>query len=63
MDTDWSAFWRGARAAGFKTAAAISEALEGEHVGLEETDYGVWSVYFGPTLLGILDEQEGRILG
>ena len=41
----------------------LGEALEGEHVGLEETDYGVWSVYFGQTLLGILDEQEGRILG
>lgn len=32
MDTDWSAFWRGARAAGFKSAAAISEALEGEPI-------------------------------
>lgn len=41
----------------------IGEALKQEHVGLEETDYGVWSLYFGSTLLGILDEQEGRILG
>ena len=41
----------------------LGEPLEGEHVGLEETDYGVWSIYFGPTLLGILDEYEGRIFG
>jgi putative transposase len=41
----------------------LSEVLSGERVGLEETDCGIWSVSFGPTLLGILDEQEGRILG
>lgn len=41
----------------------VSEVLEGERVGLEETDYGIWSVHFGSTLLGILDESEGRIFG
>ena len=41
----------------------LGEPLESEHVGLEETDYGVWSIYFGSTLLGILDEHEGRIFG
>ncbi len=41
----------------------ISEVLNGERVGLEETDYGIWSIYFGTTLLGILDEQEDRIVG
>jgi hypothetical protein len=41
----------------------VSEVLAGERVGLEETDYGVWSLYFGSTLLGILDEHEGRIWG
>ena len=41
----------------------VSEVLAGERIGLEETDYGIWSLYFGTTLLGILDEQEGRILG
>jgi putative transposase len=41
----------------------ISEVLNGERVGLEETDYGIWSIYFGATLLGILDEHEGCIVG
>jgi putative transposase len=41
----------------------VSEVLTGERVGLEETDYGIWSLYFGPSLLGILDEHEGRIFG
>ena len=41
----------------------VGEALAGERVGLEETDYGIWSVYFGSTMLGILDEHEGRIFG
>lgn len=41
----------------------VSEVLVGEHVGLEETDYGVWSLSFGSTVIGILDEREGRIFG
>jgi putative transposase len=41
----------------------VSEVLEGERVGLEEIEYGVWSVFFGSTLLGTLDENEGRIFG
>ena len=41
----------------------ISEVLGGERVGLEETDYGIWSIYFGTTLLGILDEHEDCIVG
>ena len=41
----------------------VTSVLEGEHVGLEETDCGIWSLYFGSTLLGILDEREGRIFG
>lgn len=41
----------------------ISEVLDGERVGLEETDYGIWSIYFGTTLLGILDEHEDCIVG
>jgi hypothetical protein len=29
-----------------------------ETVGLEEVDDGLWSVYFGPVLLGRYDERE-----
>lgn len=41
----------------------LSEVLDRESVGLEETEYGVWSIYFGATLLGLLDEHEGRVIG
>ena len=41
----------------------VSEVLHGERVGLEETAYGIWSLYFGSTCLGILDELEGQIVG
>lgn len=44
-------------------ALFVSSVLHGERVGLEETDYGIWSLYFGPKLLGILDESKGKILG
>lgn len=38
----------------------ISEALEHEHVGLEEIDDGIWSVYFYDTLLGKFDERDWK---
>lgn len=41
----------------------VSSVLYGERVGLEEVAYGIWSIYFGPMLLGILDEPEGTIVG
>jgi transposase InsO family protein len=41
----------------------VSEVLHGERVGLEETSYGIWSVRFGTTLLGVLDEHERAIFG
>lgn len=41
----------------------VSHVLAGEHVGLEEVADGVWSVYFGPELLGRFDERDGRIRG
>ena len=41
----------------------VSEVLHGERVGLEETEYGIWSLYFGSTRLGILDENEGEMIG
>jgi hypothetical protein len=34
--------------------------LSGEYVGLEETDDGIWSVYYGTVLLARFDEREMR---
>lgn len=40
-----------------------SEALIGEHIGLEETGDGVWSLYFYNVLLGRLDERDYKLRG
>jgi len=39
----------------------LSRALNDEHVGLEETADGIWSVYFCHLLLGKFSEQDFRI--
>jgi hypothetical protein len=36
----------------------IANALKQHYLGLEETDNGVWSIYFGSVLLGRLDERD-----
>lgn len=41
----------------------ISRVLSGEYVGLEELDYKVWSVHFGPLLLGRFQEDELKLHG
>lgn len=41
----------------------VSHVLAEEYVGLEEIEDGVWSVYFGPVLLGRFDERDLRIYG
>lgn len=41
----------------------VSECLGGEHIGLEEYEDGVWSVYFGQMLLARLDDRERRLYG
>jgi len=41
----------------------VSHVLAEEYVGLEEVDDGVWSVYFGPVLLGRFEERDLRIHG
>jgi transposase InsO family protein len=41
----------------------ISSTLREEYVGLEEVDDGLWSVWFGPVLLGRFDERDLRIYG
>ena len=48
------------RNGGFRWSAhrvPISHTLEGEYVGLEEVDDGVWDVYFGSVRLGQMDER------
>lgn len=39
----------------------VSEVLVGEPVGLEETDDGIWSLYFGSRLLARFDKRERRL--
>ncbi len=41
----------------------ISEALVDEYIGLEETEDGVWSVYFYGVLLGRLSERDYKVRG
>lgn len=41
----------------------VSHVLLGESIGLEEIADGIWSVYFGPKLLGRFDERDRRIRG
>jgi transposase InsO family protein len=39
----------------------VSEALHRERVGIEEVSDGLWSVYFGPILLGRFTSRHGRL--
>jgi transposase InsO family protein len=39
----------------------LANALKQHHVGLEETGYGIWSLYLGAVLLGKIDEREMRV--
>jgi putative transposase len=41
----------------------VSHVLAEEYVGLDEIDDGIWSVYFGPVLLGRFHERDGHIHG
>jgi len=36
----------------------VSHVLAEEYVGLEEVEDGMWSVYFGPVLLGRFSERD-----
>jgi putative transposase len=36
----------------------VSQALERQSVGLEETDRGLWTLYFGPLMIGRYDERD-----
>jgi transposase InsO family protein len=41
----------------------VSHSLQGERVGLEEVEEGLWKVYLGPVLIASFDEQERRLYG
>jgi transposase InsO family protein len=41
----------------------IANALKTHHIGLEEVDTGIWSIYLGPVLLARLDERDHIIRG
>lgn len=41
----------------------VSHVLAEEYVGLDESEDGIWSVYFGPVLLGRFHERDYRIHG
>ena len=43
------------------TRVPITHTLEGQYVGLEEVDDGLWDVYFGPVRLGQMDERTRTI--
>jgi hypothetical protein len=41
----------------------LANSLVDQHIGLEETDDGVWSIYFNTVLLATLDERDYIIRG
>ncbi len=41
----------------------IANALKSHHIGLDEIDTGIWSIYLGPVLLARLDERDHIIRG
>lgn len=41
----------------------LSSTLAGEHLGLEQIDDHVWSIYYGSVLLARFDERERKIYG
>ena len=41
----------------------FSQALAGQYIGLEELDDGIWTIVYYNTILGRIDERDGRITG
>lgn len=41
----------------------LSQALKGDHIGLEPIDDGLWNIVYYNTLLGRLSERTGKISG
>jgi transposase InsO family protein len=44
-------------------ALFVSRSLQGERIGLEEVEEGLWRVHLGPVLIACFDEQERRLYG
>jgi hypothetical protein len=49
-------YWRGGQ-------VYVSHLLNNEWVGLDETDDGIWSIYFGPVRLGLFNERDFKKKG
>ena len=45
------------------TSLFLAHGLTTHHIGLEETDDGIWSIYFNTVLLAKLDERDYIIRG
>jgi hypothetical protein len=41
----------------------LASALADQHVGLEETDDGVWTIHFNTVLIATLDERDYLVRG
>lgn len=41
----------------------LANAMVDQHIGLEETDDGVWNIFFNTVLLATLDEEDYIIRG
>jgi len=41
----------------------LANSLVDQHIGLEETDDGIWAIYFNTVLLGTMDERDGVVHG
>jgi hypothetical protein len=41
----------------------IANALVDQHIGLEETDDGIWAIYFNTILIATMDERDCIICG
>ena len=41
----------------------LSQALNGQHIGLEAIEDGIWNIIYYTTLLGRLDESTGKVTG
>ena len=41
----------------------LANALTNQHIGLEETDDGIWAIYFNTVLLATFDERDYIITG
>jgi len=41
----------------------LSQALNGEHIGLEEVHHGVWNILYYDTPLGRFDQRKKTITG